>query len=342
MATLSTSIPSLSWPSDFSAISIAATAESSVSVKISISSTEIFNSTLIADSSGVIIIYDIDRLLRDWMGSTPMDVHLSFDNSKYDYIILPYDGIMTVSATDFCNQRFLSSLAGTKYTHIQAKEYISFYQVTSSTVTATIDAIWTDGTNTQKTTKTVYTSNSALGLIQNIDVSPNILTAPKSEFMLVAYSVTIEHRKQSYRIVPNGMAQNITDVTFINAFGMLETFHFFGNLTRDLKPSRSSAIISGRKTNYNIEAIPEWTAETGPLTDGMLELFDDIVCAKQAWRTSDGCAIVITDSDNKQNNSDDTIPSGSVSWNEDKTARMFIAKNWGIRIFDKTFDATYE
>lgn len=340
MAQILTTLPSTLFPSALDSLSISTDANKELSVIIMLDTQIVFSSNLTADGNGLIVLYNLSSLLRDWLSYCPttLSIRLGTDAAT-TYTILPFDGIMAETAEVYCTKSFLTTLRGTKLTTLAAKEALSFYDTAGQTINADIAAKWMSHTDYSIKETTQTGATTAKGQIYSIDVSPSTLTVPEG-YTLISYTLTIGNRTQQYRILPPEHFNNCFEVLFRNAFGQMDSFMLYGTQERELKTTRSDTIINGQYFNYVVQSIPQTKSYSGAIPDGMLALFDDLVSAKEIWRSLDYRPLFIIETEDKQSDNNDAINEGTITWREADNARCF-TPNWPSRTFDKTFDATF-
>lgn len=227
-----------------------------------------------------------------------------------------------------------------------AREVLYWYLTDdwSAGTKACVDACWWNAATKEVRAKQqlleVETTESG-GLLK-VDVSPKVLEAPADgEWSLVSYSVRVNARVMRYRMVQQGRnLAPVTGVRYRNAFGVDDTFYFFGSVEEKLKPTYSAARIGGVTRNYLITAQAEWEANTGHMTLAMERLLRDLAVARRAWLMGDDEEIVLTGCDVKQSNEWCVAPVATVSWREAGDGAR-LASPVGVRTFDGSFDEAF-
>ena len=144
----------------------------------------------------------------------------------------------------------------------------------------------------------------------------------------------------TFRMIPDGMADNVHEFGFINSFMQQEFITLMGGADKEMKVERTHAIIGGQYRNFQVESVPHWTVNSGEMLDGMSGLFEDFISASRVWRTGDNCELAITDSDFKSSDANDATLQGSVTLRE--TGRKYRHRLPKIvNTFDLTFDRTF-
>ncbi|MBO5601161.1 MAG: hypothetical protein J5957_00950 [Prevotella sp.] len=245
-----------------------------------------------------------------------------------------------IDASLFCERYFLSLLlGGTKVTASGRLEYVHYIGSESCSV----DAHYTDGTTASFTGTKIAGNNN----YSTVDVSPDkFKTTGKT---LDWYMVTAGNRRQRFEM-------DFTDpdcapiLIFDNSFGVQELVYCLGTHTVDPNYERSSAWISGRLSNYQIEETRVFRADTGPLNTPMANWLDELFRSPEIYIVNiyDGAAqirtdmeVVITESKSERTNDHDFIPRFTFSYQYAKRNHNKLDFSRAGRIFDNTFDATF-
>lgn len=245
-----------------------------------------------------------------------------------------------VSAEEFYNGYFLSILMGTKVTARGRRELLWYYGSQSASVTAS----YSDGTTAAFTPQAVGGSST----YTCIDVSPdNFVTSQKQ---LVAYTVTAGSRSQHFELdLQEPDCAPILE--FYNSFGVWEYIYCTG--THEVSPEykRSSARIGGRLRNYKIEETRTFKADTGILSVAMANWADELFRADEVYvvnvvngqvtSADGGKEVTITESKSGQKNDDDHLPRFTFSYQYAQRIHNVLQMNRVGRIFDNTFDHTF-
>lgn len=245
-----------------------------------------------------------------------------------------------ISAQDFYSGHFLSILMGTKITAAGRRELLWYY----GSDAASVSASYADGTTATFTPAAVGGSST----YTCIDVSPdNFVTQGKQ---LVAYTVTAGNRAQRFE-----MDFSVPDcapiLEFYNSFGVWEYIYCTGTHQVSPEYKRSQARIGGMLRNYKIEETRTFKADTGILNTAMANWADDLFRSDEVYvvnvvngtvQDSDGGKeVVITDSKSENSNDDDFMPRFTFSYQYAQRIQNVLQMNRVGRIFDNTFDHTF-
>lgn len=304
-------------------------------VELRYADTVIFKSTL-HPIDGTIALRDIASLLYSYLGAKKQTFSVWLDGSKKaETDIIPCTLHLDCTAEEW-NGESLLTRATNKYTHATAKELIHFTATGASSAKVTI--VMQKGGAVSIGEATMECASD--GDIVALDVSPSVLPVPEG-YELVTYTVEVGKAKMTYRMIPDGMADNVHEFGFINSFLQEEYITLMGAAERELKVERLHAMVGGQYRNYQVEAVPHWTIESGMMLEGMEGLFDDFISSKKVWRKSDGVMMAVTDSDFKVSDANDATCEGSVTLREaGRTYRHRPVRP--VKTFDETFDDTFQ
>lgn len=299
------------------------------------------------DEKQCVVVEDFAPVLRDFTAhGMPRVCTLTWDGGQKAFTVLPCRCDVEDTAADFCPLHFLTPQGRTKRTYRGALELLTLFSPGGEERPAfSVTLSWwneDDGTFL-KTTMTEGevggASEIAQGLWQ-IDISPNRFAIPKEGYALHSYAVCAGRREKKYVLSHSLDAVPLT-LVFNNAFGQFDTFHLFGNVQKELKPTRSSATFSGKFKNYLVKAVPEFTAQTGVLRQEDEALFADVCSATEVrLRSIDGTEVVIVDNDLKILNDAYEPQQGSISFRYAGRGAI-LHRTAPFRTFDDTFDETY-
>ncbi len=245
-----------------------------------------------------------------------------------------------ISAETFYNGYFLSILMGPKITAAGRKELLWYY----GSETASVKADYADGSTRTFTPSAVGSSTT----YTCIDVSPNHFTVSGKQ--LTAYTVTAGSRSQRFEI-DFSRPDCAPILEFYNSFGVWEYIYCTG--THQVSPDykRSSVRISGNLKNYDIEETRTFKADTGILNTAMAGWADDLFRSGEVYVVNvvsgavqdadGGKAVVITSSKSEVSNDDDHMPRFTFSYQYAQRIHNVLQMNRVGRIFDNTFDHTF-
>lgn len=289
----------------------------------------------------VITLTDLGELLEPYARKQLVcSVSISAGSSSSDCTVLYAMADVGISAQEFYSGYFLSILMGTKITARGRRELLWYYGSSSASVTAEYD----DGTTASFTAPTAGGSST----YTCIDVSPgNFVSAGKQ---LTAYTVTAGSRRQRFEM-DLSEPDCAPILEFYNSFGVWEYIYCTG--THQVSPDykRSAARIGGMLRNYRIEETRTFKADTGIMNTAMAAWADELFRSDEVYvvnvingevvSADGGKEVVITDSKSSRTNDDDHMPRFSFSYQYAQRIHNVLQMNRVGRIFDNTFDHTF-
>lgn len=290
---------------------------------------------------GIVTISELGALLEPYARKRLMcQVTITAGGTTAAFSVLYAKADVGISAEDFYNGYFLSVLMGAKITASGRRELLWYY----GSDTASVTAGYSDGTR-QTFPATQIGGSSAYTCI---DVSPdNFVTEGKQ---LVTYTVTAGSRSQRFDM-DFSKPDCAPILEFYNSFGVWEYIYCTG--THKVSPDfkRSTARIGGRLRSYRIEETRTFKADTGALTTAMANWVDDLfrsdevyvvnVIGGQVTSSDGGKEVVITESKSDNSNDADFIPRFTFSYQYAQRIHNVLQMNRVGRIFDNTFDHTF-
>lgn len=241
------------------------------------------------------------------------------------------------TAENFLSNHFLSILMGTKVTAMGRLEFLHLQGNDTASCTAT----YSDGTTRTFSVSVVQTGSH----YKTLDVSPdNFATAEK---VLIGYTVTAGNRSQDFEIDLK-RPDCAPILIFVNSFGMDELAYCTG--IHKVAPSykRSAAYIGRIQKNYKIDETRAFKADTGPLTVAMSNWWDEVFRSDSVrvvnfyeGNPNVGKDLIITDSKSEYSNDDAEIPRFTFTYQYAQRNHNVVQLLRAGRIFDNTFDNTF-
>lgn len=299
----------------------------------------------VPDSSGRVIIHDLQRLVEPYLKTNLIE---SFSYTITDADASPKTRSFTVqycaaesslSAQSFMEKYFLSSLMGEKVTSFGRKEYL--HLVTSEA--CTLKAVCTYLSNGELTVETKTVKEVAeLDKVVTVEVSSALFEVAGKQ--LVKYEIQAGQRSQLY-LVDAECFDVAPSLVFTNSFGCQETFYCTGTHEVDPQFSRSASLIGGKYRNYLIDENRVFSANTGVLNVPMSMWADDLFRSREVYLLEDnipGKEITITESDSKRTNDYDAMYIYTFKYRYAQRNHNILHLPKAGRIFDFTFDNTFE
>lgn len=344
MVTLLTEIPEYCFPHELRTLRLSSTED--CEIKISCNGQEVLF-TLTPDADGNVTIYEFDGFLRDLADHVPQRCTIEWNEEEsISFLLLPCSICLSNKAAVVCKNNFLTLQTGEKHTYLGAQEYICFFDNSESRPFFALSLLWVNK-RSGKTKSQFYLETAGLSVTDKgngyfvLAFSTSQFEPPSEGYILHTITATAgKERKQVFRIMPAVDADPVT-LVFRNCFGQIESFHFLGITTEELKPTRSSASFQGTTRNYLVESVPEYTSVTAPLRPVDIAPFEDLCSSTLVYlSTDDGDEICITDNELSLSNNRYEPQRGSVKWRYATNSRRFVLST-PKRTFDSTFDTTF-
>lgn len=251
--------------------------------------------------------------------------------------------IVGVDCESFLDNHFLTLLQECKRTAIGRLEYLHYLGTGTATVTAYYRQHAADGSEETRT----FTATAVAGndIYTTIDVSPSRFTADALD--LLYYEVEAGKRLMRFIIDPS-QPDCAPCLLFTNSFGCQELIYCEGKHEVNPEYTRDAAYIGGLKTNYRITEQRNFNADTGYLSRDMANWAEDLFRSDEVYIVNfvDGNPLVgkritINSSTSKNDNLHDTLPRFTFSYVYAQRQHNVLDLQRGGRIFDNTFDNTF-
>lgn len=289
----------------------------------------------------VIMLTDLGEMLEPYARKQLVSsVSISSDGTTSTCTVLYAMVDVGIVASEFYNSHFLSILMGTKITAAGRRELLWYYGSDPAEVAAEYD----DGTTGSFPAAAVGSS----GTYMCIDVSPdNFVTSGKQ---LVAYTATAGSRRQRFEM-DFSEPDCAPILEFYNSFGVWEYIYCTGKHQVGSDFKRSQARIGGKLTNYRIEETRTFKADTGILNTAMANWAEDLFRSDEVYvvnvingsvtDSNGGKEVVLSDSKSDRSNEDDHMPRFTFSYQYAQRIQNVLQMDRVGRIFDNTFDHTF-
>lgn len=323
----------------------------------------ILSENYVPDANDEIVIYELSSLVEPYLQDkliSNFDMEITAfspdDNSilgrsKMNFTALYCKADVDISADDFINRFFLSTLMGAKVTALGQKEYLHFVTTDedlisggeNNLVAIRIHADYVD--SEMKKITNVFEWNVQLNTaslqIVTIDVSPHNFVG--KGLTLVSYKVVVGSRVQTYCVSIRFDSE--PDIAFKNSFGLFETLYFTGTKEDTPEISRNAAYINGEYCNYHIEENRIVKANTGVIPETMVCLVDELARSTEVYlieKGEIGRQLTVTDSELKRTNDLDFLFNFQITYRIAKRNQNILKVIRSVRTFDSTFDKTFE
>lgn len=326
-----------------------ATSADRVNVEVKLDSSVIFSEEMYA-VNGSVWLHDLDQLLELWLMDT-LTGTLTISATELDGAGVPtsvkasascqvvYGNVdMDSTCQEFCNGHFLTLLNDEKRTAEGRLEYLHFL----GSGTGSVDCYYSDGSH--ETTGT--TAAAGNGKFSTIDVSPDRFARAGKK--LVKYIVRVGSRRQTF-VMDLTKPDCAPILLFTNSFGCQELIYCVGK--HEVKPdyARSAAFIKSKKRNYRIIEERRFEGDTGTLTVGEMNWVDELFRSKEIYVVNFvngnprvGREVLMIDSKSEFSNEDDALNRATFSYTYAQRCHNIVDTQRAGRIFDNTFDNTFD
>jgi len=294
------------------------------------------------DVDGYIILRDLGDLVFPYLQEDSLERNFTItlsesesgETSLVGFKVLYCMTEIMGDISEFLSGNFLTLLDGEKYIYASGTEFLSIYATEASE--CTVLANYMDGSSSTKT----IAFPSALG-ISTIEISPSkLFDNPELILTLIVSSGT---RMMTYYVLPT-LPEEYAQLLFVNSFGINETFIPSGLRSRENKYETEFGTFSGIYRKFKNKLTKEYTANTGILPESMARWIEDIFLSKDVSILElDGTkkGLVITEVKAVRTNAFDELPAFEFKYRLSKTNHSEFEPERDERIFDYTFDSTF-
>lgn len=319
---------------------IEVTSATDVTFTIADSSGTILNGTY-TPVAGTVRIYHLARLLRPLIdGVTAAFTFTAGSTSKTVHVV--QSGVtVSESAATFLPSYFLSAVMTERDTSLDRKELLYLIPIEATLPTVQAVCSYWNGESIVTATKPVA------GII--VANEPCYVDASASRFVdselgtLVAYTIVAGERTMRFRVTTLPTAEHA--ILFHNTFGAWEPIYFAGMTEDAPEYTRETAYVNGKMQLYNLEETASFKSWTGPLRPSGVALARDLArCAKGVFllegsETTD--EVTITAVDVKHTSADNDIADFTFTWRRSSLWSATLKAVRPPKLFDDTFDETY-
>lgn len=310
--------------------------------------TTLIDATFFPDDGGLITLADLDQLLSDELRlarrsvltiEATDDQGSTWQSGDIDIVYCTAD-VGVTSASAFIDNYFLSTLLGPKTTAPGRTEFLSATGASAASGTVTASYLTSAGTITTRTTALQPDSESN-GIYKYV-ISPADYV-DDSKGSLTSFSVNVGARRQDY-IVETDRFEPAPVLLFTNAFSCQEFLYCKGEHQADPTYDRQSTRFNGRRRNYHIDETRSFKADTGILTTAEANWADELLRSDEVYLWVDGAPgreVVITESKSERTSSPQELPRFTFSYEYAQRVHNVVQLEHRGRIFDNTFDATF-
>lgn len=321
------------------------TNQASAVFRLSVGEQEILNETYVPDVNGKVSVLDLHDLVEPYLASNLIE-RFSYQitdaagaSVNKTFVVQFCAAETSMDAKPFMENYFLSTLLGEKVTSLGRKEFLHLIVFEATPVSVTCLYLTASGYQAKHIALDDITG---LNQVVTLDVSPGNFTDEVGE--LFSYTVNAGNRSQVFQ-VDVSCPDAAPCLLFTNSFGCQETMYCTGTHTLEPEYGRSSTVIDGKFRNYHIEEKRMFKANTGILNTAMSIWADDLFRSKEIYLLEGiqpGKEITITDSESKRTNDLDALPSYTFEYRYAQRNQNILQLPRAGRVFDNTFDNTFE
>ncbi len=340
--TLKSILGKYSWLSELAELTWAGEAGAELTLTVTVDDEGVFKNSYTADSAGEVTVYDLDRIVERALGDgMTAVVIMQMGTAVARTRVLRNAADPGMDAYDYAEEYFFTTNHKERNTAEGRRETLTFW-------TDEAEGLW----NMEKLyydpelgiTKQNATSGWSLAGMVTIDASP-VTVESETWGRLIGYTVKAGKREMSYRVLPS-MGDAATAFIFRNNFGAWETAYLTGTVEQQPSHERSAAMVGGVYRVYDIEETASWKVDSGPLRAGMIEVINDLARSKEIYLLNDdgtaGDEVAVTDCDLKASNDWGEVQRVSITYRKASRRASMGKVRPKPRLFDVTFDETYD
>lgn len=306
---------------------------------------EVLSESYVPDADGEIAINDLQGLIEPYLSSNLIEkcsylISDGVSERSRDFTVQYCAAESSMPANEFMSRYFLSTLMGEKTTALGRKEFVHLVTQESCSLVAYCTYYSpSEGLSTDSFTVKQITD---LNKVVTVEVSPELFIKENEE--LVNYAVQAGSRYQKF-VVDSSCPDAAPVLLFTNSFGCQETVYCTGTHALEPEYIRSTAYMNGMYRNYRIEENKVFKANTGVLTHDMALWLDDLFRSKEIYLldgSTVGKEITITESESKRSNDLDNLPFFTFDYRYAQRNHNILQLPRAGRVFDNTFDYTFE
>jgi hypothetical protein len=284
---------------------------------------------------GLIVALDIKISERD---DTDQELSNAEINASVIYCCVDFQtSNVQVNVSDFCDNHFLSILLGPKISAPGRLEFLHYL----STDDASVIAEYSDGTKATFVPPAVQGNEK----YTTIDVSPSRFVSEGKT--LVRVTAIAGKRTQEFDMDPE-QPDAAPILLFVNSFGVEELLYCTGKHQVSPSYTRTTAWVNGNLKNIKIEEKRKFSADTGYLNVAMQNWADELFRSDEVrlvniykGEPQVGKEVTLSDSKSEVSNADDDMAKFTFDYQYSQANHNVVEINRAGRIFDNTFDNTF-
>lgn len=346
MITILQTVPDFALLTEVSKI-VFTSSQARVAVTLKLGQEEILSETYVPDATGKITLRELDLLLEGYLTTNLVETFTltmtDSDETKTQSfkVLFCKTDIPTFTAASFTANYFLTMLSVAKEVQLGWTEYLHLYSSAAVDVVATC-TYYDNGSGGFAVVNKPVKSITELEKVVSVDVSPELFD-DSERGALVAYTITAGARTMLYTVYENQDCAPC--LLFTNSFGCQETLYCKGTHKLEPEYDRAGSYIDGLYRNYDIEEKKVFKANTGILSTAMSNWADDLFRSKEIYildGTTVGKEVTVTEAKAVRSNDPNALPSFEFEYQYAQRNHNVLQLHRAGRIFDNTFDRTFE
>lgn len=262
------------------------------------------------------------------------------DTLIYDSKIILSRAEINISAKQFVESYFLSLMQGDKTIQVDSLQFLSLYVTDPISMKYVAQYRDSEGNYTSSTDELV--NITVVDRIVGLSVSPSFLE--REGYQLVKFAIIAGKRSVTFLIDRYSRPSEL-ELIFVNNFGVSETFAVMGSIDRENKYTNELGYMRGKFKKYHIEAVKEYTANTGILDQYTADWLEDLYNSKKVNIAEAGQVygkeITIIEATVKRSSSHSELPSHEFKYRLSQQNQVVVDFKKSSRVFDDSFDYTF-
>ena len=292
-------------------------------------------------TGGSVKVYHLWRLLNPLIAGVTANFTITVGSTSKTIHVVRSGVSVSESASSFLPSFFLSSVMSERDTTLDRKEVLTFIPIEATLPSVEAECLYWNGESVISSSKSV-TATVVADTVCEINVSAaQFVDTLLGE--LVGYTINAGARNMRYHVRELPTAE--VAMIMRNTFGAWETVYFAGMTEDAPEYSRNMAMVNGAMRLYSIEETATMTSWTGPLRPSGVALARDLARSENTYLLESGTAtdaVVITASDVKHTSAEEELSDFTFTWRRADLCSARLDTVRPPRLFDDTFDETYE
>lgn len=313
---------------------------------------EILHNTYYPDENGLITICDLRSVLETYIGNELISsfiyavgeniIFISGDVKITDGFSREFQVQLSkyeLESSQFIENYFLSLLEE-KITALSRSEYLSL-KISKETILRAVSLYKDENGKLLKENKDLKTLTD-INHVLTVDVSPSQFE--KEGYELLGYTIVAEKRVFSYQIDRIGN-QPAASFLFLNPFGVKETIYIPGVDLSKGKYEKEDAYINGVKKVYKTTFSRQHEISTAIIPHEEVRFMETFFVSEEHYLLSEdgstGKAVILSEITDEVSSASDALHAFKFTWEIAQMNQKVFLKKKPSRIFDNSFDETF-